>query len=88
MLKPGRLNRDSEMPRTIQAPFEYIEEIANLRFPAATQEKLRDLMDRNTEGRLSHDERQNLLALVELSEQLALIRGQAKVLLQSPPRIL
>ncbi|MBI2920224.1 MAG: hypothetical protein HYY18_03960 [Planctomycetes bacterium] len=71
------------MPHTIEAPFEYIEELANLEIPAVTQGKLRDLMDRNTEGKLSEDERQNLQALVELSEQLALIRGQAKVLLKS-----
>ena len=74
------------MPQTIQAPFEYIEEIANLEFPTVTQGKLRDLMERNNEGGLSDGERQDLQALVELSERLALIRGQAKVLLQSLKR--
>ncbi|MBI2898993.1 MAG: hypothetical protein HYY17_02330 [Planctomycetes bacterium] len=72
------------MAQTIQAPFDYIEELANLAFPSATQGKLRDLMDRNNEGTLSEDERRDLQALVELSERLALIRGRAKLLLQSP----
>jgi hypothetical protein len=71
------------MPTTIQAPFEYIEELAHLEFPASTRGKLRDLMDKNTDGTLSGEERRDLRALVELSERMALIRGQAKVLLQS-----
>lgn len=71
------------MPQTIQAPFEYIEELAHLEFPSSTRGKLRNLMDRNSEGTITQEEKRDLRALVELSERLALIRGQAKVLLQA-----
>jgi hypothetical protein len=38
-------------------------------------------MDRNNEGLLQESEREELEALVELSEQLSLVRGEA---LQTP----
>jgi hypothetical protein len=42
-------------------------------------------MDRNTEGTLSPDEKDELEALVELSERISLIRADALVLLGRKP---
>jgi hypothetical protein len=42
-------------------------------------------MDRNTEGLLSPQEREELDALVELSEQLSLVRGEALLVLGKRP---
>jgi len=42
-------------------------------------------MDRNNEGTLHSSEREELEALVELSEQLSLIRGEALRILGKRP---
>jgi len=55
-------------------------------FPPKTDELLQRLMDRNTEGQLSATEREELEALVELSERMALLRAQALRLLGRSPR--
>ncbi len=43
-------------------------------------------MDRNNEGLLQELEREELEALVELSEQLSLVRGEALQLLGKQPQ--
>lgn len=43
------------------------------------------LMDRNTEGSLSPEERQELEALVDMSEELSLVRAEALRLLKRRP---
>lgn len=70
---------------TVEAPLEPVEALAALRFPPKTDTRLQGLMDRNTEGRITEAEREELEALVELSERLALLRAQALRLLGRKP---
>jgi hypothetical protein len=63
---------------TVEAPLEFVEALAGLRFPQKTDALLQDLMDRNTDGRLNEPERNELDALVELSERLTILRAQAR----------
>jgi hypothetical protein len=74
------------MSTSIQAPAEWVETIGELRLPSKTDRRLQDLMDRNNEGRLSQAEREELEALVELSERLSLVRAEALQLLGRGPR--
>lgn len=62
---------------TIEAPVELVTSVADLRFPPKIDAHLQALMDRNTEGQLSEAEREELEALVELSETISLLRVQA-----------
>jgi len=65
---------DIVMP-IIEAPLELVEAIAALRIPPKTDAHLQDLMDRNAEGQLTESEREQLESLVELSDQLAVLRA-------------
>jgi hypothetical protein len=62
---------------TIAAPIDWVEAVGNLHFPSKTDRRLQELMDRNNEGLLQESEREELESLVELSEQLSLVRGAA-----------
>jgi hypothetical protein len=62
-----------------------IESLAAMRFPAKTDARLQSLMDRNTQGQLTPNEREELEALAELSETIALVRAQALKLLGRTP---
>lgn len=62
---------------TIAIPVELVTSVAAFRFSPKLNTKLQALMDRNTEGDLSAAEREELEALVELSETIALLRGEA-----------
>jgi hypothetical protein len=73
------------MPAVVEAPVELVEAMASLRFPPRADRRLQRLMDRNTEGLLSPDEREQLETLVELSESLSLLRAQALQLLKRRP---
>jgi hypothetical protein len=73
------------MTTVVQAPLEMVESVAALRFPQKTDEHLQTLMDRNTNGVLTLDERDELAALVELSETMALVRAQALRILGRVP---
>jgi hypothetical protein len=57
-----------------------------MRFPSKTDERLTWLMGRNTDGLLTALERDELAALAELSESLALVRAQALRVLGRDPR--
>jgi hypothetical protein len=70
---------------TIAAPVEWVEAVGNLHFPSKTDHRLQGLMDRNNEGLLHESEREELEALVELSEQLSLVRGEALQILGRQP---
>jgi hypothetical protein len=74
------------MSAVVEAPLELVESVAAMRFPARTDALLRSLMDRNTNGALTPAEREELEALVELSETMALLRDQALRLLGRAPR--
>lgn len=62
---------------TIETPVELVTSVADLRFPPKIDAHLQALMDRNTEGQLTEPEREELEALVELSETISLLRVQA-----------
>jgi hypothetical protein len=70
---------------TIAAPVDWIQAVGNLRFPSKTDRRLQELMDRNNEGLLQESEKGELEALVELSEQLSLVRGEALQILGKQP---
>lgn len=74
------------MTQVVQAPVELVEEVAGLRFPPAMDARLQDLMNRNTEGALSPQEKRDLESLVEMSEVLALLRAKALRVLDRKPR--
>ena len=74
------------MSRTVEVPLELLEEVAQLEFPPTTQQTLARLMDKNTEGQLSEDERKELQALVDLNERVSLLKGRAKLLLRENRR--
>ena len=61
----------------IETPLELVASVADFRFPPKIDAHLQTLMDRNTEGQLSAAEREELEALVELSETISLLRVQA-----------
>jgi len=65
------------MGAEIAFPKEFVETLCQLRFPQETDAVLQNLMDRNTEGKLSEQERRELEALVELNGTLSLIRAKA-----------
>jgi hypothetical protein len=73
------------MNSTIAAPVDSVEAVGNLRFPSKTDHRLQELMDRNNEGLLQESEREELEALVELSEQLSVVRGEALQILSKQP---
>jgi hypothetical protein len=79
------LRGDLAMGATVSAPVEWIEFVSDLRLPPRANERLQQLMDRNTEGFLTESERAELETLVELSEQLSLVRAQALQLLGRKP---
>jgi hypothetical protein len=74
------------MGATVSAPVEWIEFVSDLRLPPRANERLQQLMDCNTEGHLTESERAELETLVELSEQLSLLRAQALRLLGRKPQ--
>jgi hypothetical protein len=69
------------MPETIEAPLDFVQELAAFQFPASTQERLDRLMERNAEGVIEPAEREELKALVELNERLSILKGRALLLL-------
>lgn len=69
------------MPKTVEAPADFLEELANFLLPESTQRRLESLMDRNTEGALGPDEAEELNALVEMSERISLLKGRALLIL-------
>ncbi|MCO6456813.1 MAG: hypothetical protein J5I93_16055 [Pirellulaceae bacterium] len=73
------------MSSTIDAPLEWVEAVRRLRLPPTTDKRLQELMDRNNDGLLTAGERADLESLVELSEQLSLLRAAALPLLGRKP---
>jgi hypothetical protein len=73
------------MDATVDAPMEWVESITMLRLPEHADRRLQELMDRNNDGLLTANEREDLAALAELSERLALVRAEALHLLGRRP---
>lgn len=65
------------MTAVVETPLELLESVAGMRFPPKTDARLQSLMDRNTNGVLTPDERVELESLVELSESIAVVRAKA-----------
>jgi hypothetical protein len=81
-----KTREEVSMSTVVQAPLEMMEAVAALRLPPRTDEKLQALMDRNNDGILTPAERDELEALVELSETISLVRAQALHLLGRRPQ--
>ena len=75
------------MAPDIPAPREMVEAVASLRLPPKADQRLQNLMDRNTDGILAPAEQEELETLVELSETLALVRAKALHLLGRKPQL-
>ena len=73
------------MDTTIPAPTEWVETIGELCLPSKSNSRLQQLMDRNN-GQLSAAAREELEALMELSERLSLVRAEALHLLGREPQ--
>jgi hypothetical protein len=73
------------MSSVVEAPLNLIESVADLRFPPRADARVRALMDRNTNGQLSPDEKAELEAWVEVSENIALVRARALRVLGRTP---
>ena len=73
------------MSAVIQAPREMVEAVAALRLPPTADQRLQKLMDRNTYGVLTPDEREELEALVDWSASISLVRADALLLLGRKP---
>ena len=73
------------MADTVAVPEEWIESVTELTFPESTDRRMQELMDRNNEGTLSAEEKKDLQALVEMSEELSLVRAQAFRFLHRDP---
>jgi hypothetical protein len=70
---------------TVATPVELVESVAELRLPPKADARLQALMDRNTAGLLTPQEREDLEALVELSERIGLLRAEALLVLGRRP---
>jgi hypothetical protein len=79
------MKEESQMSAVVEAPLELVEAVAELRLPPRMDNRMQELMDRNTEGSLTPDGRAELEALVELSENMSLIRSKALHLLGRKP---
>lgn len=73
------------MDATVNVPLEWVESLTMLRLPERADKRLQELMDGNNERQLTDQEREELAALAELSEQLSLVRSEAFHLLQRKP---
>jgi hypothetical protein len=73
------------MSTVVEAPVEMVEAIAGLRLPPRGDRRLQVLMDLNTKGRLTSEQREELEDLVELSETISVLRAQALYLLGRKP---
>jgi hypothetical protein len=65
------------MSALMKVPVEFVEAVAEMRFPPKVDARLQELMDRNTEGLLTDSERRELESLAELSELMSWFRTQA-----------
>jgi hypothetical protein len=69
------------MSAIVAAPREFLEAVAALHMPIAVNKRLHVLMDRNNDGDLTDEERNELKAVADLSEQMSLVRAEASRLL-------
>ena len=73
------------MSDEISVPREFMEQLAALRFPAETDTRMQELVERNYEGRLNKDECAEYESLVELSAAFSFLKMQAQQCLERNP---
>lgn len=73
------------MSATLSAPIDWVQTVGELRLPPTADRRLQELMDRNNDGQLSEGERRELESLVDVSQQLSLVRATALHLLGRKP---
>lgn len=61
----------------VSVPQDLVEAVASFRLPQKADERLQNLMDRNTNGQLTAAEREELESLAEWSESVSLLRARA-----------
>ena len=64
---------------------ELAEQAASLRLPEKMNERLQHLMDRNTNGLLDQEERDELESIIAISETMSILRGRALHILGRKP---
>lgn len=69
----------------MQNPLELAEAVAALRLTPKADQRLQELMNRNTKGLLTDGEREELEALAEMSENISLVRAKALLFLGRKP---
>ena len=69
----------------MQNPLELAEAVAALQLTPKVDQRLQELMNRNTNGLLTDIEREELEALAEMSETISLLRAQALQILGRKP---
>lgn len=69
----------------MQNPLELAEAVAALRLTPKADQRLQELMNRNTNGLLTEREREELEALAEMSENISLLRAKALLFLGRKP---
>lgn len=69
----------------MQNPLELAEAAAALRLTPKADQRLQELMNRNTNGLLTDSEREELEAFAELSEEISLVRAKALLFLGRKP---
>jgi hypothetical protein len=74
------------MSTVSSAALHMVEAVAALRFPAVSDRRLQLLMDRNNDGALNPEERDELESLAESSETISLVRADALAVLGREPR--
>jgi hypothetical protein len=68
-----------------ESPADLLKDVADLSFPAETEARMTELMDRNTEGLLSPTESDELAALVKWGHRISLLRARALLILGQKP---
>jgi len=73
------------MPTVVEAPKPWVASVGRLSLPRRADLRLQSLTDRNNEGLLTREEREEFESLVEWSEEVSLLRAQALRLLGKRP---
>jgi hypothetical protein len=69
----------------LKVPLDFVEGVADLRLPPKADLRFQQLMDRNTQGRLTESEREELESLLEVVSLLSNLRVEALRLLGPRP---
>lgn len=80
------LERDYTITKQLETDVgKRLKEIAMFTFPVPVQARLDRLMERNNEGELRPDEREELRSLVNLNELVSILKGWTQLLLRLAP---